>query len=423
MGKRPLNIGFISFRFEGTDGVSLETSKWAKVLERMGHKCFYFSGDSDRGDDISYTVDEANYQHPEIVEKHHQFWANTKRSHEDTLWIKEKTEFFHGHLRKFVDQFNIDLFIPQNMFSYPLNIPLTLAVTEYIAENNFQTIAHNHDFYWERKIFYVNSVWDYITMAFPPTLSAIQHAVINSSAKHQLARRRGRPSVLIPNVMDFATPAPVPDDYSKDIRKELGVADDEKLILQPTRVVQRKGIEHAIELVSRMNIKHKMIIPHSVTDDEVGYVGRIKKFAEMMNVNLLFFPDRFDENRGTNEKGEKVYSLWDLYPHADLITYPSVFEGFGNAFLEAILFKKPIVVNNYSIYEMDIRTKGFKVVFFDDFITDKTVTESLKVLEDKKMADDWAEENYKIALRYYSFERLETLLNDMIENVYVELEG
>ena len=41
-------IGFISTRFAGTDGVSLETSKWATVLERLGHECFYFAGQCDR---------------------------------------------------------------------------------------------------------------------------------------------------------------------------------------------------------------------------------------------------------------------------------------------------------------------------------------------------------------------------------------
>ena len=39
-----LRIGFISTRFSGTDGVSLETAKWARVLEEMGHTCFYFAG-------------------------------------------------------------------------------------------------------------------------------------------------------------------------------------------------------------------------------------------------------------------------------------------------------------------------------------------------------------------------------------------
>ena len=36
-----LRIGFISTRFTGTDGVSLETQKWAAVLEWFGHACFY----------------------------------------------------------------------------------------------------------------------------------------------------------------------------------------------------------------------------------------------------------------------------------------------------------------------------------------------------------------------------------------------
>ena len=40
-------IGFVSTRLAGTDGVSLETSKWVTVLERLGHTCFYFAGQSD----------------------------------------------------------------------------------------------------------------------------------------------------------------------------------------------------------------------------------------------------------------------------------------------------------------------------------------------------------------------------------------
>ena len=34
------NIGFISFRISGTDGVSLETKKWASVFEKRGGTCF-----------------------------------------------------------------------------------------------------------------------------------------------------------------------------------------------------------------------------------------------------------------------------------------------------------------------------------------------------------------------------------------------
>ena len=163
-----------------------------------------------------------------------------------------RREFFKEHLYAFIKQFSIDLIIPQNLLSFPQNIPLSMALAELIAETNIPTIAHHHDFTWERKALLVNSIWDYINMAVPPTLRAIQHVVINSSASHQLARRSGVSSTIIPNVMNFEEPPPEPDDYSSDLRNALGIAPDELLILQPTRVVQRKGIEHAIELVGRL---------------------------------------------------------------------------------------------------------------------------------------------------------------------------
>ncbi|MBW1899047.1 MAG: glycosyltransferase family 1 protein, partial [Deltaproteobacteria bacterium] len=42
------NIGFVSTRFAGVDGVTMEASKWAKVLEDSGHHSFWFAGELDR---------------------------------------------------------------------------------------------------------------------------------------------------------------------------------------------------------------------------------------------------------------------------------------------------------------------------------------------------------------------------------------
>ena len=81
---RPLNVGFLSFRFQGTDGVSLETSKWAEVLEKMGHTCYYFSGLSDRPKERSMVVEEAHFLHPEIRKYYFKFFSNTQRTEEET---------------------------------------------------------------------------------------------------------------------------------------------------------------------------------------------------------------------------------------------------------------------------------------------------------------------------------------------------
>ena len=55
------NIGFISTRFAGQDGVSLESAKWAEVLWEDRHISYWYSGQSDRDPDISFVVPEAYF--------------------------------------------------------------------------------------------------------------------------------------------------------------------------------------------------------------------------------------------------------------------------------------------------------------------------------------------------------------------------
>jgi glycosyltransferase involved in cell wall biosynthesis len=415
---RSINIGFISFRFLGTDGVSLETSKWAEVLEEMGHKCYYFSGQSDRPSDRSMVVEEAHFLEPENRAYSSNFFDSTQRTREETAWIHSRREYFKEHLYSFVNEFKLDILIPQNILSFPLNIPLSMALVEIIAETSIPTIAHHHDFTWERKPLLVNSIWDYINMAIPPNLPSVQHVVINSSAGHQLARRVGVSSIIVPNVMDFENPPPEGDEYSSDLRVALGIEPDELLVLQPTRVVRRKGIEHAIELVSRLGRKARLVISHASGDDGYEYEARVADFAERMGVRTIFSSERFGEYRGTTEDGKKIYSLWDAYPHADLVTYPSLIEGFGNAFLEALYHKRPIVVNNYAIYATDIRPKGFKVIEFDDYITERTIQDTLRILDDPSYQAEVCRFNYALALRHFSYRVLRSQFEVLLANAF-----
>ena len=64
-----------------------------------------------------------------------------------------------------------------------MNVPLGLALTNFIVETGIPTIAHHHDFYWERDRFAVNAIGDFLGTAFPPTLPTIQHVTINSFAQ------------------------------------------------------------------------------------------------------------------------------------------------------------------------------------------------------------------------------------------------
>src|SRR5690606_7249704 len=131
---------------------------------------------------------------------------------------------------------------------------------------------------WERERFVVNGVTDYLQAAFPPALHGIEHVVINSMAQKALARRFGLGSTIIPNILDFETPPPGIDDYNADLRREIGLADDDLLILQPTRVVARKGIEHAIELVRRLDDpRAKLVISHPAGDEGSAYMQLLRE--------------------------------------------------------------------------------------------------------------------------------------------------
>src|SRR5690348_9571510 len=123
-------IGFISTRFAGTDGVSLETAKWAQVLERMGHGCYYFCGECDRPAEQSYIVPEAFYRHPTIDAINEIVYTGTwghmhkgRKAHPEieeltrdyfsvyirpvriTKQVQELKEYFKEHLYKFAHRY------------------------------------------------------------------------------------------------------------------------------------------------------------------------------------------------------------------------------------------------------------------------------------------------------------------------------
>ncbi len=413
--RRAKNIGFISTRLAGTDGVSLETAKWADVFEADGFSCFYFAGELDRPEACSYLAEEAHFTHPEIEEIQGKCFGVTKRDRSLTRKIEEVKEKLKDDIYAFIEKFEIDILIPENALTIPMNIPLGLAITEVLIETEMPAIAHHHDFYWERDRFMTNAAWDYLNMAFPPNLPSVHHTVINSFAAEQLSLRTGITSEINPNVMDFENPPPPPDDYARDVKEALGIEEDELFILQPTRIVQRKGIEHAIELISRLGMKARLVISHSAGDEGHDYEDRLREYSEHMNVNTLFAYDVVDENRGTTEDGRKIYTLSDIYPHADLVTYPSIFEGFGNAFLEALYFRKPIMVNTYSIYTKDIKPKGFLAIEMDGYVTQAVVDLTKKVLSDPDLCQRAVDRNYEIANQNFSYATLRRRLKNFIE--------
>lgn len=409
------NVGFVSTRVSGTDGVSLEIGKWAEVLERMGYDCHYICGKSDRPEDRCFIIEEADFQHPSIEAINRQAFGRDDRSRTLSDQINRSFTRMKGQLYAAIERFQPDVLIAQNALTIPLNIPLGLALVQVLLETGVPCIAHHHDFAWERERFLVNCVPDYLRAAFPPSIAAIDHVVINSLAGEEMSRRTGQSYRIIPNVMDFTHPPEPPDDYARTFRSSIGVAADDLLILQPTRVVARKGIEHSIELVRRLqNPRCKLVITHGANDEGPAYLEQMRQFAELLGVEVIFANQWVSDKRGVAPDGRKQYTIWDVYPHADLVTYPSTYEGFGNAFVEAVYFKKPIFCNRYTIYRTDIEPCGFQSIVMDGFLTDEVVEDVRWILADGAARTTMVEHNYNTAKEFFSYERLERELRAIL---------
>jgi len=417
MGK---NIGFVATRFEGTDGVTLEASKWAEVLEQNGHQCFWFAGVLDRDTLKSYLLPEAFFQHKENLWINSQVFDKKQRTPEATDTIHRLRSYLKSHLHQFIRQFNIDILVTENVLSIPMHIPLGLALTETIAETQLPTICHNHDFYWERVRFSVNAVSDYIRMAFPPKMPNIQHVVINSEAQEQLAHRTGISSIIIPNVLDFDHSPEIDSRETRRFREIMGLGPEDRMILQPTRIIKRKGIEFAIELVKELkDPKNKLVVSHEAGDEGFEYAEWLEEYAREHRVDLRMIKTKIVDPLSKNGNGSKRPSLWDVYPHADFITYPSLYEGFGNAFLEAVYFRKPLLINRYATFVRDIEPLGFDLAVMDGYLTKKTVETVLNVLESPNRKQKMVDDNYAIAAKYFSY----SVLRNQLHNIMLHFFG
>jgi glycosyltransferase involved in cell wall biosynthesis len=413
-----MRIGFIATRLHGTDGVTLEVQKWAKVLTKLGHEIYYCAGELGGYAKNGTLIPELHFADQTVYALSQRAFGGAPEQDGDALadQIYSRADEMRAPLRSFIRSNHLDLIIVQNALTLPMNLPMGVSLTGLIAELGIDTIAHHHDFFWERQRYQTNAILDLLDTAFPAKLPNIQHVTINSIAKVRLNARRGISSVVIPNVLDFSLPAPQLDDFNKGFRLDIGLHDHDLFILQPTRVIQRKGIEMAIDIVKRLEVENPhLFITHRADDEGLSYWRWLKREASVMNVDIQQIDHVIGPKRG-KINGHKLYSLWDAYINADLITYPSLYEGFGNALLESIFVKKLTVVNRYPVYNADIKPLGFEFIELDGFVNENSIKEVRDLLASPEKVRAITEKNYQLALEHFSMEVLEKELKELVAN-------
>ena len=422
-----MRIGIIIGRIGGVDGVALETEKWIEVMQRMGHEIFILSGQYEErpmNSSNETLVPEMSFFSPESFwsQKKAFFYPETNPS-ELIEHIDLYSKVIYKKILEWISEWNIELIISENASCLPSHLEMGLAIKNAVKKSGIPTITHDHDFAWERGDRYRSphdAINEYVESHFPMRLHNV-HAVINTHALNTLRDRFHRDSVNVPNVMDFDIPYGIPDDHNKSIPKVLGYQDDDILLFQITRVVRRKGIETAIELVHKLDDeKIKLVITGNYADDEGSkyYNDLVHQIHDLKLGDRVRFAYHCFHNKGIIQKsGGTGYSLSDAYARARACTYFSTYEGFGNAFVESVLARRPIFVNNYEpVYWPDIGSKGFRAVMLENnLITAEAIEEVRRVIYDEKVNREVAEHNFQLGKKLFSYDTLEEKLEELIE--------
>lgn len=448
-----VNIALCHYRIGETDGVSLEMEKWKRVLEKMGHTVYFIAGN--KGNQDTIVIDELNYQHPEdekLIKNGYRELNDYKDAKEYREAVLQFSKKIKDQLNKIIDKYDINVLIPNNIWSLGRSISAALAFAEVAEERNIKCLAHHHDFYWEREAYsqptnqYVN---DWLNTLYPPKLPNIEHVVINKIAQEEIKARKGVTATVVPNILDFDMNTWEIDDYNQDFRSSIGIKDNDIFILQATRIAERKAIEIAIDTVAKLNDKKAMLYGQTLyngqrfddqsdiilvlaglVEAEEDYIQQLIDRAQAQHVTLKFINDRIEATRVT-KNGEKNYSLWDAYVHADIITYPSILEGWGNQFLEGIYAKKPMVVYEYPVFLTDIQSLGFHyislgsefdrlnsgLVSIEDNIIDKAAERTIDYLLESDLRREHMDENYQIASEKLSYDALESIFKELKLNL------
>lgn len=409
-----MNIGFVSTRLAGVDGVSLEVAKLVTILRAMGHESFYCAGELDEHTPPSRLVPEMHFTHPTAKRLHDEAFSTAQPPARLFREIYASADQLRGELEAFVAQYSIDVIVSQNANAIPMNLSLGVAIADLARRNRVKVLCHSHDFYWERARFIANGIQSLLDEAFPPKLETARHMVISTVMQQRLYAWRGIPALVMPNVFDYENPPPKPDAYALSFRAELGLSADDLIVLQPTRVIRRKVIEKAIELMRKLDDPRLILLITGYEGDEPGGYGTwLKEEAERAGIRYRFIADYIDAERG-ERNGHKVYTLWDIYPQAHIATYPSDYEGFGNAMLEMIYFRVPFITHTYPVYVADIQSRGIKAVEYHYDLTPDVIARTRRLIDDAKQRDAWTDNNYRVANEYFSYRVARRVLDEVL---------
>ena len=303
----------VSYRLGGTDGVSVEAEKWEWALRVLGFTTRRIAGhicDEPRPDDLvlpGLAIDAPD----------------------GAADARPLTTALAG----------ADLVVVENICSLPINVHASSAASEALARHRGRVAFHHHDLPWQRAELAA-------IRGSPPDLPGALHVVLNDRSRSELAAR-GITAHTIRNAFDFDAPA----GHRSAPRDELGFADDDLVVLQPTRAIPRKNVPGGVRFAEALAafVPERTVVYWLTGPAEDGYDRALARVLDAASLPVVL--------------GRAARTV-DAYAAADVVVFPSTWEGFGNPVIESVVARRPLAVHWYPV--LDEIVAGLEVFRVDD---------------------------------------------------------
>jgi glycosyltransferase involved in cell wall biosynthesis len=293
----------LSFRLGGSDGVSVEASKWGHALGRLGFAVRTVAG--------AGPVDRLL----------------------PGLAIDAPAPPDDGEIDDALR--DADIVVVENLCSLPLNAAAGTAVARVLRGR--RAVLHHHDLPWQRPRF--------VHAPAPPDDPAWLHVTINELSRRQLANR-GIGATVVMNSFDVDAPA----GDRAGTRRKLGLAADQRLLLQPTRAIPRKNVAGGLALATAIGATYWLLGPA-----EDGFGPELDRLLAGARTPVI-------HGHGAGDAGADVV---DAYAASDAVVLPSTWEGFGNPAVESAVHHRPLAIGPYPVAD-ELRAFGFRWFAHDD---------------------------------------------------------
>ncbi len=214
----------------------------------------------------------------------------------------------------------------------------------------------------------------------PPTDASWAHVTINDLTRRQF-EARGFQATTIYNAFDTEA---APGNRAA-MRAELGVADHELLVAHPVRAIPRKNVPVALRVAEQLGGTYWLL-----GQAEDGYGRELDWLLASARCRVI-------QRRSLHTS--------DIYAAADVVVFPSLWEGFGNPPVEAAIHGRPVLVGNYPVAD-ELVALGF------DWFRPGDVERLAAEIDSPDL--DRLRHNRDVARQWFSFDRIRRQLADLL---------